>query len=420
MRGRKEFVVSVLCVFFSFILAGLALFGVAAEAAAEVPKSIKIGAAMPVSGRFASGGHTVKLGYEIAVDFINQAGGVYVKEFGKKLPLELIIMDDESDPVKTVSKMETLYEGDKVVAYLGGFGSSLHAAAAGIAEKNKVPYLGVAFTLYSIHQQGYKYLFSPYPKTPDSIRTLFDMLATLPASERPTKLAIFRLADDWGIEQAEFIHKLAPAGYKVVEDMKYSPGTKDFSSMILKAKAAGADSLWSNPIPPDGIALVRQCKELDWNPKFSYIVRASTSAAWIKALGSAGDYAICDSPYHWSFAFPGNKEFVEEYKKRDKVLPDTTAGAGYSCLQILADAIERAGSLDREKIREALTKADTGTIMGPISFNPDGTPKMYDQKGNPHAIGGMSQWIGGTQHLVWPRELATAPFAYPAKPFKER
>jgi branched-chain amino acid transport system substrate-binding protein len=413
----KKVIASACCLL--LVLTGILLMQSSVEAA-ETPKSIKIGAVMPVSGRFASGGYTVKIGYEIGTDFINKAGGVYVKAYDKKLPLELVILDDESDPVKTVSKMESLNETEKVTAYLGGFGSSLHAAAAGIAEKNKIPYLGVAFTLYSIHQQGYKYLFSPYPKTPDSIRTLFDMLATLPPAERPTKMAIFRLADDWGIEQADLILKLAPPEYKAVADMKYSPGTKDFSAMISKAKTAGADSFWSNPIPPDGIAMVRQSKELDWNPKFFYIVRASTSDAWKKALGADGDYAICDSPYHWSFPFQGNKEFVEEYQKRDKVLPDTTAGAAYACIQILADAIGRSGSLDKEKLRDALTKTNLDTIMGPIGFNPDGTPKIYEAPGKPNAIGGMSQWIKGVQQLVWPPKLASAPFAYPAKPFKER
>ncbi len=407
---------------FCLILASitLALMPFSANATSVAPKSIKIGAAMPISGRFASGGHTVRLGYEIAVDFINKAGGVYVKEFDKKLPLELVILDDESNPVKTVSKMETLNERNKVVAYLGGFGSALHAAAAGIAEKNKTPYLGVAFTLYSIHQQGYKYLFSPYPKTPNSIKTLFEMLDTLPPKERPSKMAIFQLTTDWGIEQAEAIQKMAPPGYEIAMNMKYRPLTKDFSAMILKAKAAGADSLWSNPIPPDGIALLRQSKELNWNPKFLYVVRAATYTNWIKALGSAGNYAICDSPYHWSYPFKGNKAFVSEFKKRDKVLPDTTAGAGYACVQILANAIERSGTLKKEKIRDAIASTDMMTIMGPIRFEADGTPKMYGPDGKILAIGGMSQWINGKQELVWPPNLATAPLAYPAKAFRNR
>jgi len=102
-----------------------------------------------------------------------------------------------------------------------------------------------------------------------------------------------------------------------------------------------------------------------------------------RRFGATGDYAICDCPYHWSFPFQGNKEFVEEYQKRDKVLPDTTAGAAYACIQILVDAIERSGSLDKEKLRDALTKTNLNTIMGPIGFNPDGTPKMYEAPGKP-------------------------------------
>jgi branched-chain amino acid transport system substrate-binding protein len=419
MKGKKHATLAT-HVLIGALLVCLVCVAMPAISASEAPSSIKIGAAMPVTGRFASGGHTVKLGYEIAVDFINKSGGVFVKEYGKKIPLELIVLDDESDPVKTVSKMETLNDTDHVIAYLGGFGSSLHAAAAGVAEKNKIPYLGVAFTLYSIHQQGYKYLFSPYPKTPNSIKTLFEMLDTVPADQRPTKMAIFRLTTDWGIEQAEAIHKMAPPEYKVVMDMKYRPLTKDFSAMILKAKAAGADSLWSNPIPPDGIALMKQCKELDWNPKFLYVVRASTYSNWIKALGTAGNYAICDSPYHWSYPFKGNAEFVAEFEKRDKALPDTTAGAGYVCVQVLANAIEKVGVLDRQKLRDAIAATDMETIMGPISFEADGTPKMYGPDGKILAIGGMSQWIKEKQELVWPPNLATTPFAYPAKPFNER
>ena len=111
---------------------------------------------------------------------------------------------------------------------------------------------------------------------------------------------------------------------------------------------------------------------------------------------------------------------MEEYKRRDRVLPDTTAGAAYVCVQILADAIGRTGSLDRNKIRDAIAATNLRTIMGQIRFQPDGTANMYNPDGSINAIGAMSQWIDGKQQLIWPKDLATAPFAYPAKPFKER
>ena len=132
--------------------------------AGQLPASIKVGAVIPLTGRYAAGGEQIKNGYELAVDAINKAGGIDVG--GTKIPLELVTLDDESDPTKTVQQLETLNSNNQVVAYLGGFGSDLHAAAAGIAEKNKIPYLGVAFALQKVHDQGFKYLFSPFPKSP--------------------------------------------------------------------------------------------------------------------------------------------------------------------------------------------------------------------------------------------------------------
>src|SRR5438094_8615625 len=87
------------------------------------PDKIAVGAVVPLTGRYAAGGEQIKNGYELAVEAINGAGGVDVKEFGKKIPLKLVIQDDESDPTKTVQRLETLYTSDQVLAYLGGFGS---------------------------------------------------------------------------------------------------------------------------------------------------------------------------------------------------------------------------------------------------------------------------------------------------------
>ena len=170
---------------------------------------------MPLTGRYAAGGDQVRNGYQLAVDDINAAGGVEVA--GKKIPLELVVVDDESDPTKTTQRMETLATNDKVIAYLGGFGSDLHAAAAGIAEKNKIPYLGVAFALYKIHQQGYKYLFSPFPKSPDLAKATFDIFDTL--NPKPAKIAIFAEKTDWGNELGGGWRDQAKArGYEVVVD----------------------------------------------------------------------------------------------------------------------------------------------------------------------------------------------------------
>src|SRR5213083_3448746 len=94
-------------------------------------QAVKVGAVVPLTGRYGAGGAQVRTGYEIAVEHVNAAGGVTVG--GKKQPLELVLLDDESDATKTVARLETL-ASQNVVAYLGGFGSDLHAAAASVAE----------------------------------------------------------------------------------------------------------------------------------------------------------------------------------------------------------------------------------------------------------------------------------------------
>src|SRR5437870_13522039 len=236
-----------------------------ASPALAAAQTIKVGAVVPLTGRYGGGGAQVRAGYEIAVEHVNAAGGVAVG--GKKMALELALLDDESDATKTVSRLETL-AAQGVVAYLGGFGSDLHAAAASVAEKNKTPYLGVAFALHKVHEQGFKYLFSPFWKSPDIKTYTVDLLNSIPAAERPKAAAIFQEKTDWGREMATAWTEAAKqAGYQVAMVGEYAPGAEDFSDLILKAKGAGADLVLGLPTPPDGMKIGRaSCRDRDENP----------------------------------------------------------------------------------------------------------------------------------------------------------
>jgi len=383
------------------------LFGFGFEAFGQ---TIKVGAVVPLTGRYAAGGAQNKAGYEIAVEQINGAGGVTVG--GKKMRLELIMLDDESDPTKTVARLETL-AAQGVVAYLGGFGSDLHAAAASIGDKNKIPYLGVAFALYSIHQQGLRYLFSPFPKSPDIAKETFVMFdASIPAAQRPRKVALFRERTDWGREMGSLWESRAKEhGYQVVTNSEYAPGAKDFSDPILKAKSAGAETVLALPNPPDGMAIFKQMKELDLNAKAYVFVRAPDPPVWSKNLGKDGDYVLLSPGWHFAARYPKVAEVNEAHQKRLGRPADPIVGPSYACVQILTDAITRAGVLDRDKIRDAIAATNTTTVVGPVRFRQDGTGdvKVFFQ-----------QWLKGKQELVWPKEFATAPFGYPAPPFNQR
>ncbi len=383
------------------------------KAPPPAPEYIEFGASIPLTGKYGALGAMVKPGYEIAVADINAQGGVYVAEYGKKIPIRLTIYDDESDPTKAVSKLESLYAEQNVVVYLGGAGSDMHAAAAAVAEKNKVPYLGIAFALYSIHQQGYRYLFSPFPKSPAQARDVFEILnASIPEGERPTKVAIFQETTDWGIELGNLWKENAPKyGYEVVVYETYTPRTEDMSAMILKAKDAGAETLLTVPAPPDGITMVKQMVELGWTPKFALMIRAPENVTWAETLGKNGDYFTIFPGWHHAENFPGVAELNAKYQAQFGRPADLLTGPAYACVQIAAAAIEKAGTLDREAIRDAIAATNMTTVVGPVTFNTDGTGNVL----NP-----LIQWQNGKQELVWPPEHASAKLVYPAIPFDQR
>lgn len=385
----------------------------AGPSVAQVPLSIKAGAVVPLTGRYAAGGAQVKAGYEFAVEDINRAGGVMVPEFNRKLPLALVLQDDESDATKTVARLETLFASDRVTAYLGGFGSDLHAAAASIAEKNKVPYLGVAFALHKIHQQGFKYLFSPFPKSPDLTRETYRFLnATLPDAQRPKRVAIFKERTDWGDEMGGlWTTRGKEFGYSTVAVEEYAIGTRDFSDVILRVKASGAEAVFGIPTPPDGLNLVRQMKQLAFNAKMYMFIRAADAVVWSQNLGKDGDYVMLAPGWHNAMKFPGVKELNDKHQRAFGRPSDVITGPAYASVQILADAITRAGALDRAKIRDAIAATNMMTVEGQVRFRADGTGVVTVV---------FLQWQRGKQELVWPKEFATAPFQFPAPAWEQR
>ena len=389
------------------ILLALAVLGAAPMPA--LAQTVKVGAVVPLTGRYGAGGAQVRAGYEIAVEHINAAGGVTVG--GKKQPLELVLLDDESDATKTVARLESL-AAQGVVAYLGGFGSDLHAAAASVAEKNKIPYLGIAFALNKVHQQGFKYLFSPFWKSPDVGKHTISLLALIPAAERPKTVAIFQEKTDWGQEMAAaWTEAGKTGGYQVVVHGEYAPGAKDFSDLILKAKAAKADAVFGIPTPPDGMTIVKQMKELDYTPKLNLLIRAPDSLPWSKNLGKDGDYTVLAAGWHHAFKAPGVKELNESHEKKLGRPADPIVGPAYACVQVLAAAIAKANGVDHQKVRDAIAATDMQTVIGGVKFRPDGTGIVQ---------AAFAQWINGKQELIWPKEFATAPIAYPAPAFSKR
>lgn len=381
----------------------------AAPTAVPAPAAINIGAALSLTGPFAAGGAQIKNGYELGVDAVNKNGGIDWGN-GVKVPLKLTLLDDESDATKTVQRMETLFNDNKVSVYLGDAATPVNVAAAGVAEKNKTPIVGIAFAFYGVHQQGFKYLFSPFVKDPGICQAFFQMTDTL--NPKPTKIAIFAEKTDGGTEVAKFCAQEATTRNEtlVVND-SYAPGSTDYTTMITKARDGGAEVVIGFPTPPDGIAITKQMKELGFTPKITFFIRAADSPAWSQALSKDGDYTMFAPGWHPAVKFPGAADLNAAHQAKYGSPALATTGPAYAVIQVVADALSRAKSDNRDKIRDAIAATNMTTVEGPVKFNADGTAPM---------IVIFDQWQAGKQELVWPTDQQTKPVAYPAPAFSAR
>jgi branched-chain amino acid transport system substrate-binding protein len=397
------------------------LFWLVPVSAAPAPDAIVIGCTLPLTGRFAGNGIEVKDGYEIAVQHINDAGGIFIKEFGKKIPVKLLLYDDESDPQKAVTRYEKMNTDDKVVAYLGGFSTTINASLVAIAEKNKIPIVVSHFGQLKPHRQGYKYLFSPFQKaTPDHPK-LLDAAAEIFGKDNLKTVAFVMSRSEAAFDELnEFKARIAREGqykdkegkFKTVVEETYPLGATDFSMIIAKAKAANAQIWISHPTPPEGIAMMRQMKELDYNPQMVDMTQASSDRGWPGGEHQIGEFVSTLESWIPGLPWPGNDRLIADAKKRlGGKLPWCGVGTGYMDVQVLANAIERAGALDREKIRDALTRTEMMTVGGPVKVRPDGTFELNVY---------LCQWQKGAYVPVWPKKYAVAKPILPMPKWSER
>ena len=393
----------------------LFLAGMRGQSAADevAPKTVKIGCAIPLTGPWGAGGRWIRQGYELAIKEINDGGGVYINQFKKKLPLELVMLDSESDPVKSASRMDKLYSVDKVDVFLGGFSGALVIPQLATAEKYKTPILTTTLTSEGPFQKGYRYIFNVFMSDWDQAIVPFDLIESIPKDKRPKKLAYFGTQDEQGVIEAGYFKDLSAKRQIEMTTEWYSTASTDFSSQIINAKRAGADALFSIPAPPQGVRLVKQMKEADWAPKLAFMCRASNDNSWPKNLGKDGDY-ICDSG-GWDFhlKLPTAAKFTNDYKAAYGYLPENPAASSYTLVQILANALQRAGTLDKEKIRDAIASTNLMTPMGQLKFKPNGLVEgKYLQV--------ATQWQNSRKELVWPKDQVSAPLVYPMPSWKER
>jgi branched-chain amino acid transport system substrate-binding protein len=384
-----------------FVLQG---FVKSVSAAEPAPQTIKIGVMISLTGPDFQLGGPARIGYEVAVNEINKGGGVMVKAYGKKIPLELVILDMETNPEKAIARAETLNAQKVPVAV----GTTLVGATAGIFEKNKLPVVSTAMTINAIMDRGFKYFFSLCGLNSDMVPLIFDAFAALPQG-MPTKWAFIEEQTDFSMEFFGLAKEAAAKrGVTVAYEGRYNMLAADLTGPLSGAKNSGADVLLTFTTPPDAITMLKQSAQLGYKPKARFFIKAADDPGWGK-LGVMGDYAIGCTDWHPAVKFPGVKELNAAVKAKTGGISNPNTGPAYAAVKVVAAAIEKAGSLERAEIRDAVAATDMVTVVGQVKFGPNNARTK--------PVRTVIQWQNGVMELVWPDNQKTKPLVYPI-PYK--
>jgi branched-chain amino acid transport system substrate-binding protein len=337
--------------------------------------------------------------YQLAVDDINAKGGVYVKDLGKKLPLKLIVMDDKSSIPEAAAAAEKLIKLEKVDFLLGTVSSELNVSGYSVAEKYKKLYVTTTHwpeEHEGQHKQGMSWVVTSFFYGAKVVESPALCLDLVPKAERPKKICVMAMDNPDGKVFGEAgPPMISPHGYEVITEY-YTEGTKDYSASVLKLKREGVDALVWIGSSADGITLVRQMKENNYNLKYCHGMKGFWPVEFAEALGADSDYIVSDA--HWSEAlgYGRSKDIADRFRAKFKGATSVTIGNFYSIVEALAQAIEKAGSLDSAKVRDVFysgTFVAKNTTNGDLKFNNIGLAIIP-----PVAL----QWMHGKRMPIYP------------------
>jgi branched-chain amino acid transport system substrate-binding protein len=390
----------------SFMMGLLILPGTGAMAQ---PKQIILGAALPLTGGQSREGGYFKKAYELAIKEINDAGGIMVKQYGKKIPVKLIIYDDKSDNTTSVQLYEKLVAEDKVHALLGGYGTPLITAHTVVAEKYRIPYVNGGGATGAIYERKMKYIFCIISSIEKLAFTLMDWTAGQQDEgklKKPLRIALMGENTSHGKEFRQGVldrSKAAPARFQVVMDEPFEMNLKDADPLLQKVKASNADIYFADARLADYTTTHRRYIELRlYHQVISYGPRGTEKAAR-DALGAASDYIVSCNWWHRDVPTAAAKAFRDKYEKTYNEPAEWFPATAYETVRVMAKAIEDAGTLDKAKIRDALARMDMKNSLvvgGRVWFKPNG------QIDNDYVM--MQNLPGGKVSLIYPKEIATA------------
>jgi branched-chain amino acid transport system substrate-binding protein len=385
-------------------------------------KEIVIGAIYPFSGASGQIGVDAQHAFNTAAEIING-------EYDFDLPLarpaglpglggakvKLVFADHQSDPQKGRAEAERLITQQKACALIGSYQSAVAVTISTIAERYQTPYVAADNSSPSLHRRGLKFFFRPGAHDEMFSTAMFDFFDVLrKKGEKIETVALFHEDTIYGTDSANAQTKLAnERGYKVLADIKYRANTSSLTAEVQQLKTANADVLMPSSYTTDGILLVKTMGELGYRAKA--IVAQDAGFAEKALYDAVGDKVVgLISRGSFSLDLAAKRPMVgkvnELFKARSGKDLNDYSSRQFMALIVLADAINRAGSADGEKIRAALAATD---LPGERTLMPWKRVKFDETGQNNDADPVLLQWLGDRFATIFPAQAAVAEAIWP-------
>ena len=343
---------------------------------------------------------------EAFAEEVNKSGGLMLKSCNKRVPIKFVIYDDQSNPATATSLHEKMATVDNVDVFAGVDWSFVVGPVSNVAEKYKIPLIGGNVATPALFERGLKYFWAtPYPMTFNWDLNFADMLKNVD----PKPKTIFWVTQDNPVYKSVFdiwSKKHEAAGIKMVGSEIFPNDIKDFSSIALKIRAAKPDLIYINSFDNIAVPLVQQLRQM--RIKAMGVHFPIASAALAEQTKAYGGIEGMTSVASWIPGVKGEFNALIEtvYKKAGVSLEATATNMPrFTAYLMMIQAIEKAGVVDREKIREALFK---GTFKGPNA------QITFDETGAPDTKTLVTQIQDGKFTIVWPEAQATSKLRWPS------
>ncbi|MDH3280186.1 MAG: amino acid ABC transporter substrate-binding protein [Gammaproteobacteria bacterium] len=382
-------------------------------------EDLTIGSAISLTGKYATNGIHAKNGYEFAISKIKDAGGVKVGD--KCYNFNVIYYDDESKGDRAATLTERLINQDKVQYMLGPYSSGMTKAIAPVTEKYQIPMVEAEGASRSLFNKGYKYIFAVLSTSEQYLASAVALAAekAKEAGKDPSsvKVAIAVENDPFSLDiRAGVSEDAARAGMKVVIDEKLPRDLSDMSAILTKVKLLKPDLLIVSGHSKGAATAVRQIGEQKIDVPMIAITHCE-AADVVGNFGAAANDILCSTQWSESLTyedplFGSASNYEQEFKAAfpeyaEKKVPYQTAQAS-AAVYVFKDAFERAGSLDKEAVRDAIAATDLPTFYGHIKFSAAGNNVAKPMV--------LRQIQNGEYNVVAPSAFASHKLNWPRKP----